>query len=153
MTSAETLNCENLERGRKMEKILKDISEVYEEGDGWGWYDYNAMLETMGEIVIKVDDHDYQGDSRVLFHDKDTDQYGYLIFGWGSCSGCDALQSCSTLKEVDDLRYGLYSSIIWKDKGDMLDFFENRDWETKYEWHAKETKEFVEKVTDYLIEN
>jgi len=126
---------------------MKPIEEVFE---GTSYWDYKPLLESMGhEIVLQVDDQDYQGDSRLLL--KDGDRYGLLIFGWGSCSGCDALQACDTLRQVDGLRRELYDSIIWKDSAaGMLSFIRDRDWLAQYSWHADETKEFVAKAVTML---
>ena len=46
----------------------------------YGVYDYQPMLAMMGDIVVQVDDNDYQGDSRLLFKDDDA-RYGFLRFG------------------------------------------------------------------------
>ena len=72
--------------------------------------DYQPILDSFGEILVQVDDHDYQGDSRVLYSFP-SGSIGILIFGWGSCSGCDALQNCTSYDEVDELIRDLYSSI------------------------------------------
>ncbi len=117
----------------------------------WGCTDasYNSLLKSFGhENLLQVDDNDYQGDSRVLF--RDGDKYGYLMFGWGSCSGCDALQGCSTLQQVYDLRDQLHRSMYWGTRDEMLAFFKTRDWETKYEWRAEETKRFVAEAIQIL---
>lgn len=116
------------------------------------YYSYNELLDTFGlERVIQVDDGDYQGDTRVLF--RDGERYGYLNFGWGSCSGCDALQACSNHEEATKLRDGLFNSIVWKpDALAMLRYFVNRDWPLDYAWHVKETRDFIQKVIKYLAE-
>ena len=50
---------------------------------------YRDLIASMGvENLLQVDDNDYQGDSRILV--RDYHRYGLLLFGWGSCSGCDA---------------------------------------------------------------
>lgn len=111
--------------------------------------DYNVLLDSFEhEIVIQVDDIDYQGDSRVLF--KDGDKFGILIFGWGSCSGCDALQACETDEEVVSLQRSLYNSIIWRSKEQTLDYFLNHDWKGDFGYGQKENQEFVEKAISYL---
>lgn len=125
---------------------MKPISEVFE-GD---YYNYDRLLSSMGyEIVLQVDDKDYAGDSRVLY--QASDRYGLLIFGWGSCSGCDALYACCTLEEVETLRTDLHNQIIWKDsKNEMREFIANRDWEAQYSYHAEETRDFVAKALELL---
>ena len=63
--------------------------------------DYQPIVDSFGNVLIQVDDADYQGDTRVLY-EKDG-KYGYLNFGWGSCSGCDALQACCNIEEIQEL--------------------------------------------------
>lgn len=64
----------------------------------------------------------YQGDIVVIV--EDGSRKGYLIIGYGSCSGCDELEAvmpwcyckeeCSCdWSEVEDLRDRLLRSIIW----------------------------------------
>lgn len=57
------------------------------------FWDYKPIVNSFGKIIIQVNDGDYQEDSYILL--EDDGRYGYLSFGWGSCSGCDALQACS----------------------------------------------------------
>jgi hypothetical protein len=127
---------------------MKPIEEVYPEFYGTG--DYDPLLNSFGwDIVLKVDDGDYQGDSRVLY--RDGDRYGLLVFGWGSCSGCDSLQACSTLEEVDEFRTTLRDQTIWKEsREEMLAFVRDRDWESQHSWNDDETKEFVQKAMEAL---
>lgn len=115
------------------------------------YVNYDDIVFHFGhDVLLDIHDHDYQGDSRYLLHSVEG-SYGYLIFGWGSCSGCDALQACETYPELDQLIDSLESSILWfASKQEALEFFSNRDWETKYEWHANETKEFVKQAIELL---
>jgi len=45
------------------------------------------------EIVVKHDEGSYQGDSMALL--KRWKEYYIANWGWGSCSGCDALEASS----------------------------------------------------------
>ena len=136
---------------------MKSAKEIYaselEYRDGEGWFsvciDYTPMLKEFAEIIVEVDDDDYQGDSRVLY--RDGQRYGYLQFGWGSCSGCDALQACSTIEQVQELMDELYQSIKWFDgKSEALKWFKEHDWEGDYSWHAYEQAEFVKKCIEHF---
>ena len=63
---------------------MRPITEVYSDESYFG--DYQPLLESFEyDILLQIDDNDYQGDSRLLF--KDGDRFGILTFGWGSCSG------------------------------------------------------------------
>ena len=134
---------------------MKPIEEVYPEaisdtGIFWGESNYIPLLESLGyEISIRIDDDDYQGDSRLLF--QDAASYGLLIFGWGSCSGCDALQACDSYEEMESLRQKLSNEIHWEPTGKAMSaWIENKDWELEYSWHTARTKTFVEKCLLYL---
>lgn len=120
--------------------------EIYESVN---WiYDYQPILNAIGNVLIQVDDDDYQGDSRLLYEKEG--KFGYLIFGWGSCSGCDALQACESMNDVQDLIDGLVNDVKWFDSlGELKEYFKEKDWELEYSWHSSETKEFIEKVLNY----
>jgi len=131
---------------------MKSIQECYPElweqdsDDWWAPCNYQPILDSFGyKILIQVDDSDYQGDSRVLY--RDGDRYGYLQFGWGSCSGCDALQACSSVGEVESLQHQLHRAIRWfGSKDECLKFFQDHDWEGEYSWHEDGQREFIQKV-------
>lgn len=99
--------------------------------------------------MLQVDDNDYQGDSRLLF--RDGNRIGVMIFGWGSCSGCDALQACQTYAGIEELRTELHNGVHWFDSvAEALAYFETHDWGGDYSWHAEETKRFVAEGTELL---
>lgn len=119
---------------------MKTAKELYK--DKGYWYDYQPMLEEFGEILVQVDEDSYQGDSYLLY--KRDNQYGFLIFGWGSCSGCDALQSCDNIDEVQELMNQLYSDIKWFDSLEKVKKYLSKDaiQELKYYYNTKEFKQF-----------
>ena len=124
----------------------------YNEDDDYffGPYDYQPIIEHFGDVLIQVDDADYQGDTRVLL--KGFRGYGILIFGWGSCSGCDALQACKSYDEIDALIQDLDNDIIWFSSLESCkNWVKNRDWELQYSYHCDETKEFIDKVLNYNL--
>lgn len=112
--------------------------------------DYDPMIEDFGNVLFRVDDDDYQGDSYVFYGNMDKDsRFGYLNFGWGSCSGCDALQRCSTWEEVQELYEFLHSQIKWFDSAkEAYKWFTEHDW--KGDYLTKEKKWFVKIVTCIL---
>jgi len=124
--------------------------ELYPQGDDcyFGVYGYQPILDSFGAIALQVDDKDYQGDSRVLYQERDL--FGLLIFGWGSCSGCDSLQACTSHEEVDALIDRLSAQIKWLSRDEMLAYFNSHDWEGDFCWHSEETREFVEKAKELL---
>jgi thioredoxin-related protein len=124
---------------------MKKASELFPKAE---FYDYECIVKEFGEILINIYDDSYQGDWRVLI--KKDNKYGILIFGFGSCSGCDALQSCRTYEEVDKLIEEMYNNIFWFDDLESCKkWVRERDWELQYSWHCDETKDFIEKVLNY----
>ena len=131
-----------------MKKI--DVRTLYDEG-GWHWYEYQPMLKAFGNIVLQVDDTGWNGDSRVLYNNDGL--IGYLIFGWGSCSACDALQACEDLDDVQNLCDQLQGMIKWLGtKEEALTYFHTHDWEGDYVWYDDEGKDFINKAIGYLKE-
>ena len=123
----------------KAEEIYESVNYIY---------DYQPILNAIGNVLIQVDDDDYQGDSRLLYEKEG--KFGYLIFGWGSCSGCDALQACESMNDVQELIDCLVNDVKWFDSlGELKEYFKEKDWELEYSWHSSETKEFIEKVLNY----
>ena len=62
-------------------------------------------------------------------------RYGILIFGWGSCSACDALQACRNWEEVAALRDDIARGIRWfESAGDALAYVREHDWSLEWTW-------------------
>lgn len=111
--------------------------------------DYDPILRAIGTIAFRVDDNDYQGDSRVLFRGAD-DRWGLLIFGWGSCSGCDALAGCNSPAEVEALAAQLAHDTRWGTKEEIGAYVCDHDWAGDYGWYSGETRRFVREVAVIL---
>lgn len=83
----------------------------------YGWLQtpsYGEIVATFGEILAEASDDDYQGDSLFLIREAgNASRYGILTFGWGSCSGCDALQACDNQEDVNNLQDDLERGIKW----------------------------------------
>ena len=111
--------------------------------------DYTDLFKILDESIVLVLTEEcghYQGDYYCLFLNKDTDEYGYLCFGYGSCSGCDAFQACNGESDYQELAERLASEIIWKNKQEMYGFLHDRDWEGQY----NNPVQFVIKALDIL---
>lgn len=72
---------------------------------------YDQIVSTFGNPTAWAHHDDYQGDSIYLI-EKDG-RLGILTFGWGSCSGCDALEACESQEELDRLQDDLERGIKW----------------------------------------
>jgi len=85
-------------------------------------------------IELNEPDDEYQGDSFLLLRDADG-RLGYLKFGWGSCSGCDALQGCESFAELAELFDSLRDSVRWFESDDAAKaWFLAHDWKGDAGW-------------------
>ena len=114
-----------------------------------GSCDYQPIIDHFGHVAVQVEEDDYQGDSWVLYHNGN--RVGFLTFGWGSCSGCDALQACSNYEELDELIEEMRRGIRWfASVRDCQDFFSKHDWEGDFGWSRGALPKFVERAKRYL---
>lgn len=131
-----------------------NVYQISINGFGWGFSDYEVMVSAFGQrVLVAVDEDDYQGDSFRLIADGDEpgQRYGLLIFGWGSCSGCDALQACESAEELQTLADQLQDSIKWfSDKDTLREYMQNHDWEGDWSWHQEAMHDFRRQVMEFL---
>lgn len=125
--------------------------------DGFSWcagLHYEPLVEAFGQrVIVAVDVNDYQGDSYRLIADGDEpdQRYGILIFGWGSCSGCDALQACESIDDLQALADSLQSQVQWfSDKEALRRYMEEHDWKGDWSWHQEEMHDFRRQVMEFL---
>lgn len=103
---------------------MKDLAEIYKGQTSYFSGGYHTLIESTGvEIVDAESDNDYSGDTYMLV--KEGERYGWLVFGWGSCSGCDAFAACETLSDLDNLRQQLYANIEWGTLSEVVAFAHN----------------------------
>lgn len=117
-------------------------------------YGYEGLIDSFDvDILLDEHDDDYQGDSFYLLRDAEN-RIGFLSFGWGSCSGCDAYDSAS-----DDVRYGVNPSALvdlrdelWNDVSwfssldDLRDYFNKNDVALKWYGYNSAFKVFLKRV-------
>jgi hypothetical protein len=134
-----------------IKKVYPDFS-----SGGYGAYDYQPLLESWGyKILLQLSDDDYSGDSYLLFKGEfefggHSNQYGLLVFGWGSCTGCDALRRCETLEEVEALRTKLADEIRWDSPENLHKYMKTHDWEGDWTYHRTTGRAFVAAATILL---
>jgi len=134
---------------------MSTAQELYPDCQQDDWFDapgnYQPIIDSFGSVALQHDEDGYQGDTWVLY--KDGARYGYLCFGWGSCSGCDALQGADSYAEIDSIIDGLRSNIRWFASGaEALEFFWSHDWDGDYCGSGEDIKAFVAKCKELLTE-
>lgn len=73
---------------------------------------YYDIVELAGEVLVDLKDGDYSGDA--YFYLRTTEGLlGVAIIGYGSCSGCDALQACEDNKTLRSLARDILNSIFF----------------------------------------
>ena len=80
--------------------------------------DYRTLVDIMGTVLVETNTGGYSGNSLYLLH-RDG-RFGLLIFGWGSCSHCDAIQSCDSREDVQELCDLLFSQIKWREMWESM---------------------------------
>jgi hypothetical protein len=119
-----------------------------------GWFDtpgYSAVIKTFGNVVMEASIGSYQGDTLVLL-EKDG-RLGFLVFGWGSCSGCDAMEACGSYEDLESLRSSLEGSIKWGTAAELAAYFGSKDFDVEWYTHESGGQEFIEKAKAYLNES
>jgi hypothetical protein len=110
--------------------------------------DYTPIVRSFGKVLVRVDDEDYSGDTRVLLAQEG--RYGVLNFGWGSCSGCDALLGCNSYEAVDRVIDALRAGIRWFDTLEEAQAYvaddENRQYD--YSYHEENWQQFKSAVLE-----
>lgn len=71
--------------------------------------DYAPIIAYLGETLVHADIGHRQGDTYLLL--RTSNGYGFVVIGYGSCSGCDALRACKSYEDVDNLISGIQSSM------------------------------------------
>ena len=111
---------------------------------------YGPIIRALGgEPIICVEEGMYQGDTYVLYR-YNKDDYGFLNFGWGSCSVCDALQACESYADIGKVIQTLESQIKRDTREELLKFFKSHDWAGDYGWCNPEKKRFVATAITFL---
>lgn len=92
---------------------------------------YEEGLKSLGvEILEWVTFGTYQGDYAAILKEDDT--LGFVVIGYGSCSGCDALEACNSNKEYRELLHSVIQNIYWGTQEELLskinDEYDDNNW-------------------------
>ena len=91
------------------ENIMKASLILREKDTNVYWFDFSDV-----EILVQYDEGGYQGDSMALLKFF-SNEYFIAKWGWGSCSGCDALQAAqNNANSLAELVIDFQSSISEK---------------------------------------
>lgn len=86
---------------------------------------YDSLVASAGTIVKNWNIGDWQGDEVYLL--KKDNKFGFVVVGYGSCSYCDALQSCENQEEVDELKASIVKDIFWGTAEEVQAYATNDD--------------------------
>lgn len=131
----------DLEKGRRSEWSY------YFETDS---FDYTDAFEGY-EIKVSKTLGSYQGD--ILYIIQDDDRFGFVGVGYGSCSGCDALQACNTAEDVLSLFNRIRSDIHWEDNAlSLYEWLQDREHNLQwYGYYETELEQFLKEANDFLL--
>lgn len=109
----------------------------------WAKSDYPGYLELVESSGYEVLEFEttgsYQGDHEVLL--ADGERRGFLMIGYGSCSGCDALEAAYGYTDSPDwnriveLAAGIRDDIHWADSAADLAAYLRADIEDPLKWY------------------
>lgn len=120
--------------------------------------EYEEGLKKLGYKIIAFECFgDWQGDYFAVV-EKDN-KIGYVIIGYGSCSGCDSLMACNwpswisetndedfqyADKQIRELFSDIEKSIRWGNPSELIrDLLRGNRWSNNIQWY-KEDKGFKE---------
>ena len=104
---------------------------------------WEDLIRSFGYTVHVTHRFDsYSGDGIAIM--GNGEQLGILVFGYGSCSGCDALEACNTYERLDELRQSLHNKIKWYDTDSLPEaiaaFLMHAYITNQWYWHDNEIK-------------
>ena len=117
-------------------------------------YSYGAMVASWGYEILDMEPFgEYHGDYAVLL--QDGNRYGWLTFGYGSCSGCDTMEYLDygggTEKEYIEFAEQVRNEIKWDSARGLADWLSDTEiQEGKYSWHEDGYPEYVKAAVEKL---
>jgi hypothetical protein len=119
-----------------------------------------SLLEPFFEIVLSESIGDYQGDTLLVLRNKSdygwrwTDSeskvWGFLVTGYGSCSGCDVWEGAETGTQKFALLAEEIEGIRWFQTLPQLQAYVTDKYTTELEWWGNEPdyKAFAKTVSE-----
>ena len=140
---------------QKFEEFKVYFPDLKDEHDYFNVPHMEELIKSSGcDVIGSLRLGSWSGD--VIMVLRANNKFGLLVFGYGSCSGCDALQACDNYKELFDLRENRYDSVVWKEYEEFVDYLKNKDWETEFycagdKKKKREIKQFVKEVKGKIL--
>lgn len=138
-----------------LKKVLDDsgygIRYIPDPEGGETYLDYSKLLELMDyEVLFEKSCGSYQGDLVFLLKHPEKG-FGFTVVGYGSCSGCDALEACDSVSDVHDLMQTLDNHITWREsKIELAGFLAIRDKANHWHWNDDEVNAAADEIVDIL---
>lgn len=101
---------------------------------------------------------DYQGDLVLILRSpegKEVPSLGISLFGYGSCSGCDALQAAMYNEEqMESLRESLLSDVDWFSSAqEALDFLGSEEFRGRWQYGSGEAVSWLKEKLSAMALN
>jgi hypothetical protein len=94
----------------------------------FGGPSYSSLTALIGAPLLSAMVGSPQGDVYELVRGADG-RVGFLCFGYGSCSGCDAIEACNSYGDLAEVFERLRDDVRWFDApAAALKFFHEHDW-------------------------
>lgn len=133
-------------------EMVRNAHPDFDETSSWPSFYYENMVEALGNVAYIEQLGSYEGDYFVLYDDDIG--YGVLIFGYGSCSGCDALEACDTLHQAAELLQSLDNAIIrFDDWTELMKWIDSRDGLNSHWWDIGDYDKIRKNVQQVVEEN
>jgi hypothetical protein len=119
-----------------------------------GQHSYEGILKSVcSDILLTVNDGDYQGEVYALVRKWEDNEYVYGIAQWsyGSCSHCDAIEACDSAEDFKEVYEQMVHHIRWDTLTRTLLYLEEHDWEGEAGFFYRELKTFPERAKRVLI--
>jgi hypothetical protein len=90
---------------------------------------YASLVERYVDVEDIGVAGDYQGDYIFRVRERDGGRIGYVVVGYGSCSGCDAYEAAlawddsEDTPEMDALAESIYNDIRWGTVSELRETF------------------------------
>jgi len=124
---------------------------VEQDDDNWygltinGEYpSYDLLIKSVSDFVtwtVIAGNEDYQGDYYAFGEDQKGNYY-YVTTGYGSCSGCDELEACQTVEDLEKLRADIRRGVARFDSIEtFVNHFKEDEWQS-FGWMGSDMKLF-----------